>query len=72
MSSYPYSTSSHSHQHQKQDQRVITDQNYSNNILMMVLSTLESLENKYKEMSPHQSKKYSYYDKVDYSGKSAE
>lgn len=69
---YPKSTSSYSHQHQKQDQRVITDQNYSNNILMMVLSTLESLENKYKGMSQHQSKKYSYYDKVDYSGKSAE
>ena len=53
-----------------QAQKVIEDQHYSNNIVMSVLSTLESLKAASKGSKPIREKKlYGYYDKVNYDGK---
>ena len=54
-----------------QKQKVVTDQHHSNNILMTILSTLESLAAKVAGSSiTSKEKVYGYYDKVDYSQKS--
>lgn len=58
---------------QKSDhmQKQLLDQHYSNNILMTVLSTLESLAMAYNKSSIRKEEKYyGHYDKVDYHDKS--
>ena len=59
-------------QNQKQNtvQAQIIDQNYSNNIMMQALSTLESISRKLlKKDGRRDNKKYGSQDKVDYSSK---
>lgn len=59
------------HQQMNQHQKLLQDQNYSNNITMMILSTLESMEaiNGAVYLKREQ-KQFSHYDKIDYQHKS--
>ena len=59
-----------SKQQSNQTQKVVEDQHYSNNIMMSVLSTLESLKAASKGAKPvRENKIYGYYDKVNYDDK---
>lgn len=54
----------------KQQQGLVIDQNYSNNVLMMVFSTLESLEKTCQKSTKNSfsgNKRFGDYDFVDFS-----
>jgi hypothetical protein len=58
------------YQADKQKQNMIVDQNYSNNIMMMIMSTLESLAAAMNSKSvKREDKMYGHYDKVNYDNK---
>lgn len=61
----------HSRQDVKQGQRLVVDQNYSNNICFHCLSTLESLANTYRgdHSQLYNNKMFKNYDTFDYSSK---
>lgn len=56
-----------------QQQKQILDQHHSNNSMMNIFSTLESLELCLNDQKPIKAEKiYGYYDKVNYDRKSVE